>query len=91
MRLRVKAWQLTSGDFLKLALSLAANAENDAGYKEYMDSVSLMFDGLAEGKFPSHKEVFASVVRSVCGREPLKFKQWLEMSPYKARLGSLTS
>ena len=77
---------LGSEDFLNLALSSMANPDGDRGYVEYMKSVGNMFDGLAEGRFPFHTEVFQYAFRDVCGRRPKGFREWLETSPYRTKL-----
>ena len=87
----IRAHSLTSDDFTNLALSGAANPDGDEDYVEYMKSVQLMFEGLANGKYLSHIAIFPSLFHSICGRDFITFRQWLVTSPYKAKLNPLAT
>lgn len=86
---KIRARCLTSDDFAKLALSSNANPGGDQGYVDYVKSVQLLFEGLADGKYLSHTAIFPSLFRSICGRDFTSFAQWLLGSPYKAKLSSV--
>ena len=92
----VEARTLTGREFAELALSVAAVEAAGEGYVPYMESVREFFETLnGEGadkedvaaRFRAvHSEVYPEVVRGICGREFLSFKNWLAASPLKARL-----
>jgi UTP:GlnB (protein PII) uridylyltransferase len=71
---------LSPEDSKALALSPQAMADQQDGYLDYMESVAQMFQDIAEGKYATHSEAFPEIVRNICHRNFLSFKEWLRRS-----------
>jgi uncharacterized protein YbjT (DUF2867 family) len=78
----IKVQELAAAEFV----SMAAKAPDYEGYGEYVKSVGGMFEGLREGKYAWHKDVFAAEFERVVGRRPVTFKEWLGTSVMKKKL-----
>jgi len=71
-------------DFKRMAM----RAPDYIGYKEYIDSVRELFDGLHHGLYSWHEQVFRDDWMKVVGRPAMTFEEWLRTSPKAELLNS---
>ena len=80
----IKAENLSISAFEQMALTAQPG---DQGYTAYIRSIASMFEGLGKGEFPWHREIYPEKFEAVVGRKPMEFRDWLETSEFRPKLG----